>query len=176
MHRLWLSIGVLAGLFVLAIKGMRSKRSIPSDKIDTAVKKVSTALASGDVGVMTSTLEETEDLLLKDALLGHIVADHYRNRDDPPSRKAFYRYAVMHIELAPKILDAREQSYSGKPEQFDSFRMIAIAMEEDEHYNAAIDVCRRAVPLGLDDGTKTGFEGRIARLTKKKNLQSGNEG
>ena len=176
MHRFWLSIGVLAGLFVLAIKGMRSKGSIPSEKSDTSDKKVKAALASGDVGLMTSTLEETEDLLLKNALLGPIVADHYRNRDDPHSRKAFYRYAVMHIELAPKILDIREKSDSIRSDQFDSFRMIAIAMEEDEHYNAAIDVCRRAVALGLDDGTKTGFEGRIARLTKKKNLQNGSEG
>jgi hypothetical protein len=30
-----------------------------------------------------------------------------------------------------------------------------------------VAVCRTALDYGMDDGTRTGFEGRIARLQKK---------
>ncbi|MFO7886537.1 MAG: hypothetical protein R6U68_17130, partial [Desulfobacteraceae bacterium] len=48
------------------------------------------------------------------------------------------------------------------------FKMLAIMLEEDGAYDQAVAVCRTALANGLEDGTKTGFEGRIKRLLKKK--------
>jgi hypothetical protein len=48
------------------------------------------------------------------------------------------------------------------------FKMLAIMLEEDKDYDRAVAVCRTALANGLEDGTKTGFEGRIQRLLKKK--------
>ena len=175
MHSFWLLIGVLGGLFVLALKGMRSRRHGTAEARLTPAQKVKAVLASGDAERMAATIAETDDLLLKDALLGHIVAIHYRERKNAQSRAAFYRYAEMHIEHAPEILDALEQSDAGRPDRVHSFRMMAIVLEEDHRYDEAIGVCQRALALGLDDGTRTGFEGRIARLVKKRDRHHGDE-
>jgi hypothetical protein len=48
------------------------------------------------------------------------------------------------------------------------FKMLAIMLEEDGAYDQAVAVCRTALDNGLEDGTKTGFEGRIKRILKKK--------
>jgi hypothetical protein len=48
---------------------------------------------------------------------------------------------------------------------------MAIAMEEDQRYQDALEVCRIAVEWDLDDGTKTGYAGRINRIKKKQAAQ-----
>jgi tetratricopeptide (TPR) repeat protein len=53
-----------------------------------------------------------------------------------------------------------------------SFQRLAIIYEKQGKYEEAIDICKLAISYGLKDSTKSGFEGRIARLTKK--LQSFN--
>jgi hypothetical protein len=45
---------------------------------------------------------------------------------------------------------------------------MVIVLDEDGRQDTAIAVCELALSLGLQDGTKTGFEGRITRLKKSR--------
>jgi hypothetical protein len=135
-------------------------------------ERVERALASDDVAAMAKLLETVDDPVLRHALFGQIVTGHYRQRSEPEHRDAFYRYAGQHIEEIPAVLDALEKTEDGRPDRVESFKMITIAMGEDGRYEEAIEVCKTAVSFGLEDGTKTGFDGRIARLKKKRDTGS----
>lgn len=173
MSLLWISVGALGGLFYLLLKGhhtLQQKRlRLQSGGMPTewALKAVEQALASGEESIMIAALEETDDPLLQDALLTRIVATYYRRRSEPAARELFYHYAGRHIEMIPSVLTVLGQSGNERPVRMDTFKMAAIAMEEDKRYAEAIALCNSALSLGLENGTKTGFEGRIARLKKK---------
>jgi hypothetical protein len=132
-----------------------------------AKDRVAAALTSGELAAMEAVLQETSDPLLQDALLARIVAKHYRLRTEPEHRSAFYRFANQHIGAASNFLEAHEEAGKRRPDQIEAFKMIAIAMDEDARYEEAVEICKKALTLGLQDGTKTGFDGRIARLEKK---------
>ncbi|MDX9786517.1 MAG: hypothetical protein RBT11_07065 [Desulfobacterales bacterium] len=119
--------------------------------------------------MMTALLEATNDPLLQDALLTRIVAIYYRMRSEPAAREAFYRYSGRHIDMIPTVLTAIGQSGNDRPGRIETFKLAAIAMEEDKRYDEAIILCNKALSYGLKNGTKTGFEGRIGRLEKKRN-------
>ena len=53
------------------------------------------------------------------------------------------------------------------------FPYLATVLTEDGHYDEAIEVCRKAINFGLDDGTKSGFAGRIERIRKKQHRTAG---
>lgn len=131
-------------------------------------EKVEAAVSSGEVDKMTAILEKTDDPLLRDTLYGHIAGIYYRQRSDSDSRRDFYEYAGRHIEEINTIIEAMEKEGKERPDRVETFKMIAITMEEDECYNEAIEVSKKALSLGFKDGTRTGFEGRISRLEKKR--------
>ncbi len=54
-----------------------------------------------------------------------------------------------------------------KPKQVIIFKQLAIALEEAKKFKQAVHICEKAIRFGLDDGTKTGYTGRIERITKK---------
>jgi tetratricopeptide (TPR) repeat protein len=80
----------------------------------------------------------------------------------------FIRFARAHFESAPEMISALKKAGLWAPEAISSAKLLAIALEQQGDYDDAIDICRRALDLGLEDGTKTGFEGRIRRLEKRK--------
>lgn len=47
------------------------------------------------------------------------------------------------------------------------FKQLAIMLEETKDFDKALSLCKKATLLGLDDGTKTGYQGRINRIKKK---------
>jgi hypothetical protein len=49
------------------------------------------------------------------------------------------------------------------------YKSLAIVLQEDKKYEEALGLCRKAIRLGLDDGTKTGYPGRMERLKKAQN-------
>ena len=174
MNWFWISIGALGGLFYLVVREKRRVLKVSARsgrapvKTETERDRVEAVLASGDVDAMASTLSGTHNPLLRDALLSHLVAHYYRKRSGPDERKTFYALASQHVEEAPNILDALAESEKGRPDRVDTFKMLAIAMNEDERYDEAIEICQQALSLGLENGTKTGFEGRISRLQKNR--------
>jgi len=131
-------------------------------------KRVEEALASGDLSVMEAVLQETDDPIHRNLLLNRLAAGHYRLRSEPEHREAFYRVAHAHIDEASAILNAIEVTGRPRPNYIEAFKSVAIALGEDERYDEALAICEKALLLGLEDGTKTGFKGRIARLKRSR--------
>ena len=48
-----------------------------------------------------------------------------------------------------------------------TYQHIATIFTEDNRFDDAISICYQAIELGLEDGTQSGFSGRIARIKKK---------
>jgi hypothetical protein len=140
----------------------RTTREIPDDD-----QRVQEALASGDLPSMNTLLEDICDPVLRNRLLNPLVTSLYRLRSDSKHRDAFYRVADLQIEEAPSILEGIKEIGMPRPASIEAFRTMAIALDEDGHQDAAIAVCELALSLGLEDGTKSGFRGRISRLKNK---------
>jgi hypothetical protein len=134
-------------------------------------ERVEEALASGDLSVMETVLQETDDSIQRNLLLNRLVAGHYRLRSEPEHREAFYRVAHAQIDEASAILNAFDVTGRPRPDRIEAFKSIAIALDEDERYDEAVAICEKALSLGLEDGTKTGFKGRIARLKKSRDSE-----
>lgn len=132
---------------------------------------VEEALASGDLAVMETRLRETNDPIHRNRLFNRLVAGHYRLRTDSEHRNAFYRLAHAQIDEASAILSAIEKTGAPSPDHIEAFKSIAIALDEDRRYDEAVAICAKALSLGLKDGTKTGFEGRVARLTRQRDAK-----
>jgi len=88
------------------------------------------------------------------------------NRDDRSTAIALsHQYLSEFPDLRQAVFDNMANQ---DPKIIPVFKMLAIMLEEDRAYDQAVAVCRTALANGLEDGTKTGFEGRIQRLLKKK--------
>jgi hypothetical protein len=48
-----------------------------------------------------------------------------------------------------------------------TFQDLATVLAEDHEFADAVRICEAAQGFGLQDGTKSGFEGRIARIRKR---------
>ncbi len=131
-------------------------------------RRVREALASGDLQAMDRLLDDICDPVLRNLLLNRLVTGYYRLRPDPRYRAALYRVADLQMEEAPSILEGIEEMGRPRPAGIAAFKSMAIALDEDGRQETAIAVCELALSLGLRDGTKTGFEGRIARLEKRR--------
>lgn len=125
---------------------------------------VEEALASRDLSTIDTVLEDISDPVLRNRLLRRLVNGHYRRRSDALHRAAFYRAALLQMEEASSILDGIEEIGEPRPHYLEAFKSMAIALDEDGSLDGAIAVCEMALSLGLQDGTKSGFEGRIDRL------------
>jgi len=135
-------------------------------------QRVAEAVASGDLTIMDELLRDIPDPVLRNRLLNRAVVGYYRLRAEPRHRAAFYRLAYRQIEDAPSILEGMEEIGRPRPTSIESFRAMAIALDEDGRQDAAIAICELALSLGLHDRTKMGFTGRILRLKKRRRRAS----
>jgi len=74
------------------------------------------------------------------------------------------------IELLPsyaKKLSTALGIRDGELPQIPAFQRLAIILEKRGDIPEAIAVCQQALLLGLDDGTKAGFAGRMEKLSRK---------
>lgn len=54
-------------------------------------------------------------------------------------------------------------------------KLKVIELEKAEKFEEAIKVCEEGIRLGLSDGTKSGFEGRLKKLSKKAGIEVPNK-
>jgi hypothetical protein len=116
------------------------------------------------------SLETVSDPWERHLLYLQKIADAYRDRrtnmDDRSTAIALSRQYLSEFPgLRQGVFDNRKNQ---DPVISPVFKMLAIMLEEDGAYDQAVEVCRTALANGLEDGTKSGFEGRIQRLLKKK--------
>jgi len=101
----------------------------------------------------------------------HLIELYYKLRDERKDalEKCIY-YCKEDIKQLPEFLDTWKNEY-GDIVRCPSVQQLAIIYEKNEKFQEAIDLCNYAINLGLDDGTKGGFQGRIKRLENKMNLR-----
>lgn len=153
--------------------------AVPADPIRRKTRqsiddeqRVEQALAAGDLRSMDTLLADICDPVLRNRLMNRLVTGYYRLRADSGHRAALYRVADLQIDEASSILDGMEEIGQQRPDTIEAFKSMAIALDEDGRQDSAIAICELALSLGLQDGTKSGFEGRISRL-KKRQMHTG---
>jgi hypothetical protein len=127
------------------------------------------AWTSKDIGVMIAALHTPTTSIDRHFLLQTLVGETFRLRDDPSMRALCREVAETHLREFPTIVDNLTMDFGILP-RVTTFQNFATLLLEDGEYDRSIDVCRIALQFGLEDGTKGGFEARIARIEKKKRL------
>lgn len=106
----------------------------------------------------------------KHFLMMHIVKEAYkRRRDDPRMAEICKEIGWQHVNTFSKIKAPLKRSMGLLP-HVTTFEHLATVLAEEGSYDDAIKVCDMALKFGLDDWTKTGYQGRIERIKKKKTM------
>lgn len=149
-----------------------------TDSIDGKSHKINTALSSSDFLYKTSlkiilhknyalaekflveAASKEKSAAKKHLILTDLIEVYYKQRsekEDALDKCVFY--CQKDISLTPNII----KEFNEIP----SFKRLAIILESKEQFNEAISISEQALKYGLSDGTKGGFEGRIAKLKTK---------
>ena len=115
---------------------------------------------------MIDALRHEKDPLKRHRLLGEIVEASHRQRADTAMKKLFLRFAGMHVKELPKMAAALKVAGGDRLPVVPAFSLLAAELEEDGRMEEALSVCSQAAELGLTDGTRAGFAGRIRKLQK----------
>lgn len=101
-------------------------------------------------------------------LLQQIIRGMYSQREDEQTRLSCIDYCEKFRTELPGLLPGLKNAFGDNEGPGGSvYKHYATILTEDGSYQEAIDICEEAIDKGMDDGTKTGFEGRIARIMKK---------
>lgn len=125
------------------------------------------AWLSGDLEGMINALGTKAKLIDRHFLLMGVVDETYRRRSDPAMAQKCQEVAEIHINEFPKISAALKREYGDPLPRVTTFQKYATLLTEMREFDRAVEVCKSAIAFRLDDGTKSGFEGRIARIRKK---------
>jgi len=142
---------------------IRFGKSVP---VDDAFQ----AWTSGDLDRMLHALSTKTNLIDRHFLLLGIVQQTYNRRSDPKMAEICAQIAELHLAEFAKIAPALQQDLGIMP-RVPTFQHYATLLTERGDYYRAIKVCQQALSFQLEDGTKTGFEGRIERIRKKRTKQ-----
>jgi len=100
-------------------------------------------------------------------LLQAIVQKTYSNRKlSNKDKDLCLKFAQIHLDEMETILPSLKKEFDELP-RIVTFQHYATALTEDQRYQEAVDVCKKAIEYKLHDGTQSGFEGRIKRIMKK---------
>jgi hypothetical protein len=116
---------------------------------------------------MIDALRHEKNPLERHRLLGEIVEASHRQRAATAMNKLFLRFAAMHVKELPKMSAALKADSGGRRPAVPTFSLLAAALEEDGRLEEALSICNQAAELGLTDGTRAGFAGRIRKLQKE---------
>ncbi|GAB6144742.1 hypothetical protein [Desulfocicer niacini] len=97
------------------------------------------------------------------------IEDAYKKRStDPRMIDIVVIYGERYIEHFPRVKSTIFEHLGDSPRVVSVFKHLAIVLDEIQAYDDAIKVCNTAIDHGLEDGTRTGFIGRIKRISHKK--------
>jgi len=131
------------------------------------------ATSSGDLNRMLKALETKTNPIDRHFLLMNTADEGYKNRKDEKVRKIFKEVAKTHLKEFPQINPFLKSEFDGILPRVSTFQKYATVLTEDGEFKRAIEVCQTALSYGLNDGTKSGFEGRIKRIEKKARMDRG---
>lgn len=140
---------------------LRQGKSVKTDKVFDA-------WTSGDLKKMLKVVNVQTNPIDRHFLLQSIVSETYKDRKNNNNRELCKKYASLHLEEFENIAPALKEDMGELP-RVTTFQNYATVLTEDNEYEKAIDVCKKAIQYNLHDGTVAGFEGRIERINKKAN-------
>lgn len=126
------------------------------------------AWTSGDLDKMLNAVELETNPIDRHFLLMSIVDETYKHREELEMAEKCLEFGLIHINEFPSIAPALKKEMGGTLPRVTTFQKLATLLAERSKYDEAISVCERAVSLGLNDGTKSGYEGRIQRIKRSK--------
>ena len=127
-------------------------------------------IASGRPEAMQAALSRTDDPWQRHLLYTALVETAYKQRKQTADRVAVLTYAGRSIDEFERIEPVLRAKSGDEAVQAPVFKMMAITLDENQAYDEAVEVCQKALHWGLDDGTKTGFKGRMARIRRKASM------
>lgn len=125
------------------------------------------AVESKDLDQMAALMNHSMSSLDRHLLLTKIAELAYKQRKDDKMRRTLMDTTQRYLAEFDQMEEALKAEAGDIPIEAPCFKWRAIALEEDRLFDEAVDVCKAAQRWGLEDGTKTGFAGRIERIRKK---------
>jgi len=125
------------------------------------------AWTSGDITRMEKAIGHRTNPSDRHFLLLHLCAETHKRRAEPQMRAKFLGYARQHLDEFRMLAPALKREFHGTLPRVPSFQTLATVLAEDGAFEEAIEVCELALGYGLEDGTRSGFEGRITRIRRK---------
>lgn len=125
------------------------------------------AWTSGDLGEMIRATKSKSNPIDRHFLLLQIVEETYKKRKDIKYREIFKEFAQQHISEFSALSSQLKKEFNNKLPRVPTFQKYSTVLAEDLEFSDAVEVCEMALRIGLDDGTKSGFRGRIERIKKK---------
>lgn len=150
----------------------KEQEGIDEEKIDEENKikygwdKVFYATFSNDLSRMLSVTELKTTLSNRHFLLLSIVSETYKLRKEEKYKNLCIKFSEIHLEEFPAIAKELKDEFDGSLPRVPTFQYYATLLTEIGEFEKAINVCKKAISFGLDDGTKGGYQGRIERITK----------
>jgi hypothetical protein len=165
---------IVAGLFYWLGRKSRSVRPKEASGVRqpeiSRQERIRKAIDTYDLDEMEKILKEESPPLDRHRLLSALIKKVYALRSQPPMRTKLYEYGRIYLDEFDKMLPQIKADSEEREVEAPVFKWLAIAMEEDGKFDEAVALCRRAMDCELDDGTKTGFPGRLLRIQKKQNV------
>jgi tetratricopeptide (TPR) repeat protein len=105
---------------------------------------------------------------------------YYKQRDDRPDAINFcIDFCLLDINSIEQFIALWHQQVKslGIPDdkietpRIPSFERLSIIYDKQGRFLEAIEICKKAIELNLQDSTKGGFSARLALLEKKLNKQ-----
>jgi hypothetical protein len=138
---------------------LRFGQFIPTDEVRDA-------WVSGDLERMLRAASLQTNLVDRHFLLSGIVKETYKRRAEPELAALCAQYSEQHLAEFQTIAPALKADMGTLP-RVPTFQYYATLLGEQGDFERAIWVCELAKYYGLEDGTKAGFDGRMARIRKK---------
>lgn len=172
MNWLMFTLGAAGAALAMTKRGVlltkiRRVRQAASQKTLASATPDPAELAADDIDGMLAALPAATNPLDRHRLYLRIVDAAYREREEAGNREICLDIGQRYIDEFPKIEPALRETHDGDLPPIPVFKQIAITLEEDGDYEAGIAISEKALTHDVDDGTKTGFAGRIRRLQKK---------
>ncbi len=160
----WISVTALSAFVYFYLKGR--KKNEPEQAQKEKINESGTG-SQGPEGIFQS-LEKVSDPWERHMIYVRCLDITYKKRaGDQTMHDLAKHWAIEYIKEFPKLKAVVFEHLGDAPKLVSVFKQLAILFEEDREFEKALDVCKNAIENGLDDGTKTGYEGRVERLNKK---------
>jgi len=148
-------------------KEKKENPEISPERLENGWDEVFDATFSGDLDKMLSVTELKTKPINRHYLLQTIISETYKLRKEEKYRNICIEHSEKHLKEFSEIAIELKKNDSGNLPRVSTFQNYATLLTELGEYEKAISICKMAISFGLNDGTKSNYQGRIDRINKK---------